>query len=162
MNLIRPALLLGLLAAAATAQPKPDFSGVWKLNLEESDYSRAEGRGDPTLQLPKPESMTRVIEHRGKDLRYKAERSLRGRKYEFEVEVEIGGDRFSSNAAGVVQVRWKGMSLEVQTVYNPSRERTERTEIWTLSPDGKKLLDEMTFRAADGVETKVRRVFDKQ
>lgn len=162
MNLIRPALFLGLLAAAASAQPKPDFSGAWKLNLEESDYTRSEGRGDPTMQLPKPESMTRVIEHKGKDLKYKADRSLRGRKYEFEVEVEIGGARFSSNAAGAVEVRWKGSSLEVQTVYNPSRERTERTEIWTLSADGRKLIDEMSFRAADGVETKVRRVFDKQ
>lgn len=162
MNLTRTALFLGLLATAAAAQAKPDFSGVWKLNLEESDYSRAEGRGDPTLQLPKPDSLTRVIEHKGKDLKYKVERTLRGRKYEFEVEVEVDGARFSSNAAGVVEVRRKGMSLEVQTVYNPNRERTERTEIWTLSPDGRKLVDEMTFRAADGVETKVRRVFDKQ
>jgi hypothetical protein len=150
-----------LIAPLLTAQSRPDFTGTWKLNVAESDYAGGKGVHDPTVQMAPPESLTRVVKQKGNKLDYRVERVIQGRKYEFEVDLDIGGGEFSSNAAGLVSAAWQGDSLVITTVYNPRRERTERTEVWTLSPDRRKLIDEMTFKDAEGKESKVRRVFDR-
>ncbi|MEO8026932.1 MAG: hypothetical protein ABI823_10675 [Bryobacteraceae bacterium] len=156
-------LLTLTLGALLTAADKPNYSGTWRLNVAASDFSQSAGKRDPTLQLPAPESMTRMIEQKGDHLKYRVERTLGGKKYEFDVDLTIGsGEPFSSNPAGIVTAEWSGDALTVATLYNPNRARSERTEKWSLSADGKTLIDEMAFRSPEGVETKVRRVFEKQ
>jgi len=40
--------------------------------------------------------------------------------------------------------------------------QSERTEDWTLSPDGKKLIDHEWVKRADGQELSYKAVFDRQ
>jgi hypothetical protein len=48
-------------------------------------------------------------------------------------------------------------------LYNPGTEReSERTEDWTLSPDGKKLIDQEWLRQPNGKELRYKIVFDRQ
>jgi len=48
-------------------------------------------------------------------------------------------------------------------LYNPGTEReSERTEDWTLSRDGKKLIDREWVKRADGQELSYKAVFDRQ
>ncbi|MBX9601138.1 MAG: hypothetical protein K2X35_09040 [Bryobacteraceae bacterium] len=155
-------LAAAILFAFPLVAAQPDFTGAWKLNLAESDYKGAGDMRDPTGQVPPPESMLRVVTQKGNALKYRMERVLNGRKYEFEAELTIGGEGFSSDPAGALTAEWKGKSLVIHSVYNPMRARSERTEVWTLTEDGKKMVDEMVYRSPEGKEVKIRRVFDKQ
>ena len=52
---LRFTLVLALLAAAATAQKKPDFTGHWVLNVDKSNFGK----------LTKPQGMTLDSKHEG-------------------------------------------------------------------------------------------------
>jgi hypothetical protein len=48
-------------------------------------------------------------------------------------------------------------------MFNPGTPRqAEQEERWSLSVDGRQLTDSFWIRLPDGVEVRVRRVFDKQ
>ena len=139
---------------AAIAAENPNFSGVWQLNKAESDYSAA--------GASLPDRLTRTIQQKGNSLKYKVEREKDGRKGSFEVEVNIGGQPFASDEAGVVSAEWHGKTLNITTLFNPGTERSSsQEENWTLSADGKKLTDEFAATRHDGKQTHIRRVFDK-
>jgi len=139
---------------AAVAAENPNFSGVWQLNKTESDY----GAKGASL----PDRLTRTVQQKGNSLKYKVEREKDGRKGGFEVEVEIGGQPFASDEAGVVSAEWHGQTLTIETLFNPGTDRSSsQVESWTLSADGKKLVDEYVATRHDGGQTHIRRVFDK-
>jgi hypothetical protein len=139
---------------ATVAAENPNFSGVWQLNKTESDY----GAKGASL----PDRLTRTVQQKGNSLKYKVEREKDGRKGSFEVEVEIGGQPFESNEAGVVSASWHGQTLSIETLFNPGSDRSSsQVENWTLSADGKKLVDEYVATRHDGGQTHIRRVFDK-
>ncbi len=144
-----------LVCTALFAQSKPDFSGKWKLNRAESDFS------DPRATIP--DRLTFSIQHQGDSLKYKVEREAAGKKGGFEVELEIGGAPYESDAAGVVSAEWKGNTLIVTTLYNPGSDRaSDQKETWSLSSDGKKMMDEVLIHPPRGKEAHIRRVFDKE
>ncbi len=149
-----PTVLFLLLAAVAWPQSKPDFSGVWNLNLADSDYSA------PGASLP--DRLMRTVQQKGDHLKYKVVREKDGRKGGFDVDVVIGGAPFASDEAGVVEAKWKGQALEINTLFNPGSDReSSQTETWTLAPDGKRLVDQYVAHRHDGGQTQIKRVFDK-
>src|SRR5437016_1878662 len=79
------ALFSVALGAAAWAQAKPDFSGVWKLNIEETEFTG-----------PKPSPSTfsavRTVQQRNKYIRLKIENNRNGKKGGFDfVTIPIAG-----------------------------------------------------------------------
>jgi hypothetical protein len=95
----------------------------------------------------------------------KIERVSNGQKSGFNfVTIPIGsGQPHVSNEAGIITAQWKDDTLHFDYLYNPGTERqSERTEDWTLSPDGKKLIDQEWGKRADGQEQRYKLVFDRQ
>lgn len=155
---MRIALLSLLLAATASAQTKPDFSGVWKLNIDETEFIGAK---------PAPGTLTaiRTVQQKSTELRLKIENLRNGRKGGFNfVTIPIGGgEPHVSDEAGIINAEWKDQTLHFHYLYNPGSDReSERTEDWTLSDDGKKITDQEWFKRADGKEFRTKIVFDKQ
>ena len=153
MKLLHAAFIL---ATIATAQQRPNFSGTWKINVAESDYS--------DKRASAPDRLVFTIQQKGDKLKYQVTREKDGKKGYFEVDVTIGGSAYESDAAGIVSASWKGDKLEIPTLFNPGQDRqSDQTQVWSLSPDGKKLTDDLTVRRPkNGGEVHVRRVFDKQ
>jgi putative CocE/NonD family hydrolase len=140
---------------SAPVAAKLNFTAAWKLNPAASDFS------DP--HASRPDSMTCTVQQNGNALHYKVDREQGGKKTGFTVDLKIGGAPFESNAAGVVNARWEGDALLVKTMFNPGTPRqAEQEERWSLSVDGRQLTDSFWIRLPDGVEVRVRRVFDKQ
>lgn len=145
--------------ALACAQPKPKFSGTWKLNTAESDYT------DKRLSFP--DSLVWTLEQKGEHLKYTVAGVRQGKNNGFTADVQIGEEPFESNEAGIITAKWKGASLIVDTLYNPQNERrSSMEEIWTLSEDGKKLTDKVVYHvpktAKNPADIEFKRVFDKQ
>ena len=141
-------------AICAAAQSKPNFSGTWVLNAAASDFS------DHGVV---PDRLVRTLRHHGGALGYKEEWAKGDRKTKFDIELEIGGAADESDAAGIVEVKWKDATLLVNILYNPGTPRqAEQFEKWSLSDDGKRLVDETMWRTAKGQEFHFKRVFDKQ
>lgn len=152
-------VLFLLVGGCACAQTKPNFSGTWKLNVPESDYS--------DKRAAVPDSLVWKLEQRSDRLTLVVEAVRKGQKNGFTADIEIGGPPFESNEAGIIAARWKPPSLLVDTLYNPDNERrASMEEIWTLSDDGRKLIDAVVFHvpknAANRADVVFRRVFDKQ
>ena len=151
------------LAMACTAfvqgpPSKPDFSGRWTLDVAASEFPGAR----PSAATI---SVVRTVEQRRNELRLKIERVSNGQKSGFNfVTIPIGtGQPHVSNEAGIITAEWKDDTLHFNYLYNPGTERqSERTEDWTLSPDGKKLFDQEWGKRADGQEQRYKLVFDKQ
>ena len=80
------------------------------------------------------------------------------------MDVKVGGAPYESDEAGVISMEWKGSKLAVNTLYNPGQDRqSSNEEVWTLSPDGKRLTDDLTIHPPrNGAPVHVVRVFDKQ
>ena len=142
-------------ASAPAAGSRADFSGTWKLNLAQSDYT------DP--HAARPDSFVRTVKQSGDSLQYAVERQQKGRTGGFHVMLKIGGRPYESNEAGLVSAVWEGTALVIRTLYNPGSERhAEQTERWVLSPDGRRVTEAYSLRLADGTEMRITRVFDKQ
>lgn len=150
------AVILGVLVAiSAWPASKANFSGTWTLNQAESDYSNA--------SASIPDRLTRTIQQAGDHLKYRVEREKAGRKGSFEVELDIGsGTPYESDAAGIVTAEWKAEALVLHTLFNPGSDRqSEQTETWSLSGDGKKIIDDFVYITREGKKISIRRVFDK-
>jgi hypothetical protein len=159
VNSRRTVLLSLVCTAFISGQSKPDFSGSWKLNAAESEFS--------DKRTSAPDLLVWTLRHEGIHVTYKVQSERKGKKNEFEADADIGGDPFESDAAGIIRFRWKGSSLAVDTLYNPGQDRESSIEeIWTLSGDGKKLTDDVVYHvpknAKDTSDVRFRRVFEKQ
>lgn len=147
------------IAFAVLGQAKPDFSGTWKLNIAESEFA---GGAKPS---PSAVSAIRTIQHSGQAVRLKIERVNNGQKSGFDfVTIPIGtGEPHVSNEAGIITAEWNDQTLHFAYLYNPGTEReSSRSEDWTLSADGKKLIDREWGRQVDGREVRSTLVFDRQ
>ena len=152
-------LFLSLLITSLWAQTKPNFSGTWKLNVAESDFS--------DKRAAVPDRMVWTLEQKGDHVAYKVEVERQGKKNGFDLDADIGGAPFESDDAGIVSFQWKGLGLVVDTLYNPGTDRqSSMQEIWTLSFDGKKLSDEVVYHmpktAKNPADVHFKRVFDRQ
>jgi hypothetical protein len=152
------ALVCLAIAVTSFAQSKPDFSGTWKLNIDETEFQG-------TKPSPATFNAIRTVEQKRNELRLKVERVNNGQKSGFNfVTIPIDSGRpHESNEAGIITAHWKDETLHLAFLYNPGTEReSERTEDWTLSPDGKQLIDQEWLRRPDGQELRYTVVFDRQ
>ena len=144
------------IAVAALGQEKPDFSGRWKLNIDESEFAGAK---------PATLSAMRTIQHTPRAVRLKVERVNNGQKSGFDfVTIPIGtGEPHVSNEAGIITAEWNDQTLHFNYLYNPGTDReSRRSEDWTLSADARKLIDREWGQLVDGREVRSRLVFDRQ
>ena len=155
MTLSRTSLLI-CFAGIAVAQQHPDFSGTWNLSVANSDYS--------DKRAVVPDRLVLTVQQSGDALKYRFAREKDGKKTHYDVDLTIGGPPFESDAAGVVTAEWKGGKLEIPTLLNPGQDRqSDQTETWSLSPDGKQLIDDMLIHPPRNArEVHIKRVFDKQ
>ena len=154
----KTALLCLILALGSSPQSKPDFSGTWKLNIDETEFPGAKPSAEGF-------SAVRTVEQKARELRLKVERVINRQKSGFNfVTIPIGtGEPHQSNEAGIITAEWRGDTLHFAYLYNPGTERqSERTEDWTLAADGRKLIDQEWGKRADGQEVRVKIVWDKQ
>jgi len=151
-------LLCLAIAFTPWTQSKPDLSGKWKVNIDETEFPGA--KPSPATYIA-----VRTVEQKQNALRLKIERTINGQKSGFGfVTIPIGGgEPHVSDEAGIVSAQWKDETLHFDYLYNPGTERqSERTEDWTLAADGKKLIDQEWVRRPDGRELRYKVVFDKQ
>jgi hypothetical protein len=136
---------------------KPDFSGRWQLNIAETEFPGAR----PSAATF---SVIRTVEQKPNELRLKIERVSNGQKSGFNfVTIPIGGGQHVSDEAGIITAQWKDDTLHFNYMYNPGTERqSERSEDWSLSTDGTKLLDQEWVKRPDGQELRYKIVFDRQ
>jgi hypothetical protein len=129
-------------AAGVGAQPKPDFSGSWKLNREKSSA--------PGVTLPDP--WTRTITHSGKSLELKSSQPRNSGAWK--VGLEIGGREaaFEGDVTGAGLLRWDGVELVFEFKRQPAHGGIVlfQTERWGLSPDGKTLTARVISKTPHG------------
>src|SRR4051812_34686980 len=108
------ALLCLTIALAASPQSKPDFSGMWTLNIDETEFPGAK----PSAAAF---SAVRTVEQKARELRLKVERVNNRQKSGFNfVTVPIGtGESHVSNEAGIITAEWHGETLHFAYLYNP-------------------------------------------
>jgi len=154
--LSRVAFSIVAVSAMGWAQPHPNFTGTWKINVAESDYS--------DKRAVVPDRLVLTVQHRNDKLKLRNDWERAGKKNNFDFELTIGGAAHESDAAGIVTAEWKGDALVVSYLYNPGTERqSNQVETWTLAPDGKRMLEQVVVHPpGDRPEVRIKRVFDKQ
>jgi hypothetical protein len=150
-------ILAGMLclAASASAQSKPNFSGDWKLNIAKSTFG----------QMPAPTSLTEKITHTDPSL--KVQRAQSGDFGDFNSDFSYTTDgKECQNAMGDLfkmtsTVKWDGDILTFDNKMDFQGNAMTGTEKWSLSADGKTLTLQQHFNGPMGEGDAVR-VLDKQ
>jgi len=141
----RLAIIALLTAGLAFAAGKPDFSGVWEMDLKQSDFGA----------IPPPDSLKRTIEHHEPSLIMTDEQNSplgpekAVRKYTTdgkETSYEWTGSTVKSAA------HWDGDVLVVVGKVDAGGMDVVITSRMTVSGDGKKLTEDDKIASADGTE----------
>ncbi len=142
------------LAALLLAQPKPNFSGTWKLNVAKSDFGI----------LPPPESQTSIIDHNDPALKMTVDAVTAQGKMNYIVDATTDGKE-NSVKMGPRDVKlalsWDGPALNVNSKLMFNDQEVTLKSGWTLSADGKTLTQNVHITSAMG-ELDQKMVFDKQ
>jgi hypothetical protein len=153
----RPLILMLLLAAGASPQTHPNFSGAWK-----QDNSRSTIRPGSTIQY------SNQIDHRevklsvttilGANEQYKESRNTR--EYIIGGEPQVTTDREGYQFTNTV--KWEGDSLVFETVEKEKSATLTSREVWTLSSDGKTLTKKIHRTGGRGADSDQTYVLEKQ
>jgi hypothetical protein len=149
-------MLAGLLvlAASASAQTKPNFSGDWKLNVAKSNFG----------QMPAPSSLTQKIAHTDPSLNVQT--AMSG-DFAFNSDFNFTTDgKECQNAMGdqfkmTSTVKWDGDILTFDSKMDFQGTAMTGVDKWSLSPDGKTLTVQRHFNGPMGEGDAVM-VLDKQ
>jgi hypothetical protein len=130
---MRRSLAIALLASAILlAQEHPNFSGIWKLSLEESDFAGKTG----------PKSKTETIDHKDPSLTEKVEQETANGSQTGTYRYTIDGHLSSNTAMGEQTdsvAKWDGQDLVIHTSAHGKSNGTGFDDRWTLSLDGSML-----------------------
>ncbi len=142
---IRLLLVSFLLIAACWAADTPNFSGIWKMNLEKSDFGP---------QTP-PQSAEYVVRHVGSTVAFNYTQDGTTTRVDLTPDNEERITSTTAETAVWTRAYWSGNALVIE-----SRERkrfgtqgntgVSWTSRWSLSPDGHQLLIERKIHTADG------------
>ena len=154
---MRRAIIFTLvLIATAYAADKPNFSGIWKLDLAQSEFGP---------QTP-PNEAQYVIRHVGSKLSFNYTQDGNTSRVDITPDNEERITSSTTDANTWTRAYWSGRSLVLE-----SRERrkfgtqpatgTGWTSRWSLSEDGRQLIIERTLRSSDH-EAEQRIVYVKQ
>jgi hypothetical protein len=140
--------------ALSFAQGKPNLSGTWKLNTSKSDFG----------VLPGPDSRTDVIEHADPVLTDHVDASTAQGPQKYTMNLTTDGKE-AVNQLGPNQAKstatWDGSNLVVNTNLKYNDQDVVIKSVWTVSPDGKTLTQEVHLASPMG-ETDQKLVYEKQ
>jgi len=142
-----------LLATAAVAQARPDFTGTWKQNMEKSptksswlkSYVNKIELQDTSLKV-----VVTMVGDRGENI-YTRTYTI-GKE---ETSQDREGDQFTTT------VKWEGNKLVLDTVEKERDGTLTSKEIWTLSDDGKTLTKNI-HRSGPRGESDQKYILEKQ
>src|SRR5258708_10163780 len=149
-------ILLALLALPLLAADgsKPDFTGDWKMNADQSDFG----------QLPRPLAYERRIDHKDPNIRMVARQSTQTGEQTVVASMRTDGVQ-TTNATRTGDTkttgRWQGRDLELTTTKQVDGGEAVTHEIWSLSCDGKTMTSTTHLKTPRG-EFHVRMVLEKQ
>lgn len=143
------------LATASWGQDRPNFSGTWKLDTENSDFGA----------MSKPDSGTYVLHHGGANL--VIDLSQDGKKAHVEI-ITDGEERVTDSNPDTetwTRAYWAGPVLvfESRQKARPAHESSgiRWTSRWSLSDDRKRLAIQKHFTTPDG-EFDQKLIYDRQ
>jgi len=139
-------ILAGLLlvAASASAQAKPNFSGDWKLNTAKSNFGA----------MPAPTSLTQKIVHNDPQLEVQTAQS--GDFGDFNSDFKFTTDgKECQNAMGndfhmTTTAKWDGDVLVMDSKMDFQGNAMSGSDKWMLSPDGKTITVQRHFNGPMG------------
>jgi hypothetical protein len=154
---MRLLILSVVLAAVASAQSHPDFSGTWK-----QDNSKSTIRPGSTIQYSnkielrdQKVTVTTILGANGdhKESTYSREYVIGGKA---STSSDREGDQFTNT------VKWDGDSLVFETVEKEKTATLTSREVWTLSPDGRTLTKKIHHTGGRGGDSDQTFVLEKQ
>ncbi len=150
-------IVVALLATGAFAQGgnPVNFSGVWVLNKEKSDFG----------PLPAPDSATYTIRHEGANLSLDADQDGSKKHLEFVTDGQEHVTESDNDSEIVTRVYWSGRQLvfDARRRPKPAHETTavSWTSKWNLSDNGKIFTIDRQIATPQGPVTQMA-VFDKR
>ena len=134
MQRILKVVFLLLLAGCLFAQgnQRPNFSGVWQMVKDKSDFGI----------VRMPDRVVRTIDHQGVTINLHTEQTVDGKSRSSDVVYYTDGRDASNVVNGHEAMNhcyWDGGTLVIRTVATAKGETALTEERWTLEPDGKTL-----------------------
>jgi hypothetical protein len=140
--------------AQAASDGKPNLSGVWKLNVDKSDFG----------PLPGPESETDTIEHNDPNLKLTVAQVGGQGKLDYTLDLAINGKE-EVHKMGPREVKttaqWEGNALSVLVKLMFQDTEVMIKSLYTLAPGGKTVNVAAHLSSAMG-EADQKIVFEKQ
>jgi len=145
-------LLLPLLILASTAilsaGSKPDFTGIWKLNVAKSDL------GSAPIQ-----ALVVEVEHREPVFKYVAKGVAGGQQFEEQESLTTDGKPGQDSRGATVVTRWDGDALVMQASGGDGSPLYESRI--SMSADGKTITRVFASKSANDPQTR-RELYEKQ
>ena len=154
---MRALLLVAGLAASLMVPPadaKPNFSGVWKLDLSRSEFG----------PLRRPKSRTDRIAHQEPSLKLNITQQGRNGEFSYELRYTTDGRENHNDMLGNPlrsRLKWADDVLVIETQGTLNGNDVSIQDHWTLSTDGNTLTVQRHLSGSRGA-TEQKLVFDKQ
>lgn len=146
--------LVVLLAALAAEQPKTNFTGNWKLNIEKSDFGA----------LSAPRSSVSKIDHREPALKISTTQAGEQGERTYDLTLSTDGKPAANTLGGndiTSTAKWDGDALLIESKLSLQGNDILIKQKWTLSADGNVLTQSRHLSSAQG-ETSQKFVLEKQ
>jgi hypothetical protein len=141
-------------AGIAMGAGKPDFSGVWKLDVARSAFG----------PIPAPSSVTRTINHADPLLSIAEEQKggMGDQSYTRKYTTDGKEITYLENGANVkASANWEGDAIVIRSIADAGGTTLQFIQRWTLSGDGKALTDVTQVVSPQG-EFQITYVFEKR
>jgi hypothetical protein len=140
---MRALLFVVLATQLIAAEPKPNFSGTWKLNIGKSDFG----------QSPAPKSVVSKIEHKDPEIKVHSETAGSQGTYSTEYKwITDGRENVNTIRGNEVHanVVWNGKALISNAKMTVNNITVSIIDQWTLSADGQNLTMTRTITGPQG------------
>jgi len=141
-------------APSASSGDKPNFSGVWKLNVDKSDFG----------PLPGPDSETDTIEHNEPNIKLAVSQQGGQGKQEYQFEMAINGKEQAIKMGPrdvKTTAQWEGSALVVNAKLMFQDMEVTMKQVYTMAPGGKTVNVNVHLASSMG-EADQKMVFEKQ
>lgn len=135
--------LTALLAIAAVAADKPDFSGTWKMDPDKSLFG----------PVPPPTSMTLVIDHKDPDISVNQSSTGPEGDQNITAKYSTDGKEIVNSFMGSEvksKAHWDGRMLVIESSLDAGGAPVKVTARWNLSDDGGILTEAMSISSSQG------------
>ncbi|MCS7026044.1 MAG: hypothetical protein NZV14_14670 [Bryobacteraceae bacterium] len=146
--------VLAFVVAALPASAKPNFTGVWKLVADKSDFG----------PLPVPEKLEQKIEHNDPEVKVVATQSTQSGEMTAELNYNTEGKETTNQFRGQPMkcvAKWDGDALTVDSKIDFQGNEITLNDRWTLSEDGQTLILNRKINSPQG-EMEMKIVLAKQ